>query len=320
MAAAMAGPLAGCSSGGGSGGGSSAEFTVVVSDPPLADLVRRVAGDRAEVVGLVPLGADGHTYQPRPEDARKLAKADLYIENGMGLNGAVSMFALKNYPSGTPHVELARSIPTQEVIATDTPEQIASHGHAHSFNAHLWPDPVYAAAYVGVIEQALADADPEGEPAYQQRAAALAAQIKAMGEAFAVAIETIPPQNRKLVVYHDAWSYFGRRYGLPVVGNIQPADFSEPSAAEVRATIEQVKKAGVPAFFGSEVFPSDVLKTIAEETGARYVADLSDDKLPGAPGAPEHGYVGMMVANVRAVVSALGGDQAALDAVDPARR
>jgi ABC-type Zn uptake system ZnuABC Zn-binding protein ZnuA len=88
----------------------------------------------------------------------------------------------------------------------------------------------------------------------------------------------------------------------------------------VRATIEQVKAAKVPAFFGSEVFPSDVLDTIAEETGAKYVADLSDDRLPGQPGAPEHGYIGMMVQNTRIIVDALGGDAGLLDSVDPTKR
>jgi ABC-type Zn uptake system ZnuABC Zn-binding protein ZnuA len=73
----------------------------------------------------------------------------------------------------------------------------------------------------------------------------------------------------------------------------------------------------VPAFFGSEVFPSDVLEAIEAESGAQYVADLSDDQLPGEPGSPEHSYVGMMVANTRSIVTALGGDPSALDLVTP---
>lgn len=304
----------------GGASGSKAEFQVVVSDPPLADLVRRVAGDGADVVGLVPLGADGHTYEPRPEDARKLADADLYIENGMGLNNTVSQFAFQNYPENTPHVELSQAIPQKEVIATDSPELVASHGHAHSFNAHFWPDPVYAVKYVRVIEGVLTELDPSGADGYKARAEALATDIESLHDAFEATIDTIPAKNRKLVVYHDAWSYFGRRYGLPVLGAIQPTDFSEPSAAEVRRTIEQVRQADVPAFFGSEVFPSDVLDAIAEETDAEYVSDLSDDRMPGDPGDPEHSYIGMMVANTRAIVAALGGETEGLDAVDPAKR
>jgi ABC-type Zn uptake system ZnuABC Zn-binding protein ZnuA len=294
-------------------------LSVVVSDRPLADLVARVAGPEVAVTSVVPMGANGHTYEPRPEDARTLAKADVYIENGMGLNTVVSSFARSNYPTGTPHYALADVIPPREVLATDTPEQIAAHGHAHSFNAHFWPDPVYAAAYVNRIAEIMAKADPDGAAGYQERAAALVAKLKSLDVAFAAAIATIPEANRKMVVYHDSWSYFGRRYGLPVIGAIQPTDFSEPSAAELRRTIDQVRAARVPAFFGSEVFPSGVLKVIQEESGATYVADLSDDALPGNPGDPQHSYVGMMVANVRTIVTALGGNASGLDAVDPAR-
>jgi ABC-type Zn uptake system ZnuABC Zn-binding protein ZnuA len=295
-----------------------AKFTVVVSDPPLADLVRQVAGAEVEVASVVPLGADGHTYEPRPEDARTLATADMYIENGLNLNNVVTSFAVSTYPEGTPHHVLSEVISPAEIIATDTAEEIASHGHAHNYNAHFWPDPVYAMAYVNRIRDALVEFDPAGQAGYDERAAAFVTQLEGTDAAFRAAIATIPEANRKMVVYHDSWSYFGRRYGLPVIGAIQPTDFSEPSAAEVRATIEQVRAAGVPAFFGSEVFPSDVLAAIEEESGAAYVADLSDDVLPGDPGSPGHSYVGMMVANTRTIVTALGGDPAALDAVDPA--
>ncbi len=312
----LAAALAGCSSGGGDDG----RLRVAVSDPPLADLTRRVAGDALEVVGLVPLGADGHTYEPRPEDARKLAGAHLYIENGLGLNDTVTAFARDALPEDTPMIALATTVPPQEIIPAESPDQIAAHGHAHVFNVHFWPDPVYAVGYVREIERALSELDPTGAEGYRQRAGALVAEIESLRTAIDAAVGTIPVANRKLVVYHDAWSYFGRRFGLPVVGAVQPANFSEPSASEVRATIQQVRQARVPAFFGSEVFPSDVLAAIAEETGARYYADLSDDRLPGRPGDPEHGYVGMMVDNARAIVNALGGNAGALDPVDPKKR
>lgn len=295
-----------------------AAFTVVVADQPITDLVRQVAGPAVRVSSVVPIGADGHTYEPRPEDARLLAEADVYIENGFDLNNVVTAFASVNYPVGTPHFVLSEAIPESEIIASDSAEEIAAHGHAHSYNAHFWPDPNYAIAYVNQIGQILSGFDPADAAGYASRAAAFVGQLQQMDAAFRTAIATIPEQNRKMVVYHDSWSYFGRRYGLPVIGTIQPTDFSEPSAAELRATIEEVKAAGVPAFFGSEVFPSDVLEVIEQESGATYVADLSDDRLPGDLGSPEHSYRGMMVANVRTIVTALGGDPVALDAIDPA--
>jgi ABC-type Zn uptake system ZnuABC Zn-binding protein ZnuA len=115
------------------------------------------------------------------------------------------------------------------------------------------------------------------------------------------------------VVYHDAWSYFARDYGLEMVTAVQPADFSEPSAAEVRAIIDLIRAEQIPAIFGSEAFPTAVLDAIADETGAAYVGDLSDDELPGSPGDPEHSYLELMRANARLIVTSLGGDTTALN-------
>jgi ABC-type Zn uptake system ZnuABC Zn-binding protein ZnuA len=291
------------------------DLNIVVSDPPIADLVRQVAGPAVSVESIVPLGADGHTYEPGPADARALADADIYIENGLDMNAVVTAFAIANYPAGVRHFELSDVIPRQELISTDTAEEIAAHGHAHDFNAHFWPDLRYATMYVERIAEILIQQHPEGAAGYRERADVVTAQLDEMDDAFVTALATIPRENRKLVVYHDSWSYYGRRYSIPVVGAIQPTDFSEPSAAELRSTIEEVREANVPAFFGSEVFPSDVLEVIEEESGATYVADLSDDRLPGEPGSPEHSFQGMMLQNTRIIVEALGGEASALDAI-----
>jgi ABC-type Zn uptake system ZnuABC Zn-binding protein ZnuA len=97
---------------------------------------------------------------------------------------------------------------------------------------------------------------------------------------------------------------------------VQPADFSEPSPQEVAALIAQIKREGVPAIFGSEVFPSSVLAQIARESGAKFIDKLRDDDLPGAASAPEHTYIGMMVEDTRLLTEALGGKADALAAVD----
>lgn len=289
-------------------------FTVVADLDPIADLVREVAGDRAEVVSLVPTGLDGHTYQPRTNDVATIATAHLLVSNGGGLNVAVEDLAEQNLPRGSPLVRLAEEmVRPDELLFTDVHSHDGQPEHGHGGNVHLWTNPPYAVRYVQRIATALAEVDPAGEEVYRTNAAELTGRLLELSDAIGEAVATIPPADRQLVVYHDSWSYFGRNYGLEVVGAIQPADFSEPSAAELAAMIEQIRAADVPAFFGSEVFPSDVLDAVARESGATYVADLNDDRLPGEPGDPVNGYVGMMAENVRTIVGALGGDTAALD-------
>lgn len=301
----------------GTGPATASTRRVLVSDPANTAIVREIAGDLLVVESIVPPGANGHTYEPVPGDAIKAANADLYIENGMELNTSVTNFVRANYRPGTPEVALADVIPKNEVLSTDSAAEIASHGHAHSFNAHFWTNPAYAILYAQRISAALSQLDPANSDTYSARAGAFVNRLQVLDTAFRAAIDSIPPNNKKLVVYHDSWSYFGRRYGIPIVGAIQPVSFSEPSAAEIRKMIDQIRTEAVPAFFGSEVFPSDVLNAIASETNAKYFSDLSDEELPGEPGSPEHSYEGMMIQNVRMITSALGGNTSVLDGLVP---
>jgi ABC-type Zn uptake system ZnuABC Zn-binding protein ZnuA len=129
-------------------------------------------------------------------------------------------------------------------------------------------------------------------------------------------VASVPPDNRKLLTYHDSWAYFAARYGMTVIGAVQPSDFSEPSAREVARLIRQIQAEKLTAVFGSKVFASDVLETIAKESGAVYIDELSDDDLPGDPGDPLHSYLGLSVSNLRIMIPALGGDASALDGFD----
>ena len=119
------------------------------------------------------------------------------------------------------------------------------------------------------------------------------------------------------MTYHDSFPFFAPRYGFEIIGAVQPSDFTEPSAREVARLIDQVRETGVPAIFGSEVFPSPVMKQIAKEGGARFIDQLRDDDLPGSHGDERHSYLGMMLSNVETIVSALGGSADAMSGFDP---
>ena len=114
-----------------------------------------------------------------------------------------------------------------------------------------------------------------------------------------IAVQTVPEANRKLLTYHDSWAYWADNYDFTVIGAIQPSDFSEPSASEVADLIDQVEAENVPAIFGSEVFPSDVLETIADETGASTSTTCATTTCPASPATTCHSYLGLMVQNMR---------------------
>lgn len=291
-----------------------ASLRVVTTVAPITSIVENVAGDRAQVTGIVPEGVNSHTFRPVPSDARTMAEADLIILNGLDLEIPTLKLARANKRPDTPVLLLANRTVTERDYVFDFSFP-RDQGHP---NPHLWPDPVHGMSYARLVRDALSGADPEGRAVYQANARRYLAQLRALDGAIAAAVATVPPGNRRLLTYHDSWPYFARRYGFSVIGAVQPSSFSEPSPREVARLIDQLKRARVPAVFGSEAFPSPVLRQIAREAETTFIDSLRDDDLPGEAGDPVHSYTGMMLANVRTIVSALGGSADALETVDPA--
>ena len=175
-------------------------------------------------------------------------------------------------------------------------------------NPHLWMNPRHALRYAAIVRDALTENDAKNRDYYQGNFDRFATVLKQLDEAIAKDHLTVPEKNRKLLTYHDSWAYWARLYGWTVLGAIQPSDFKEPSAKELADLISQIKKEGVPAIFGSEVFPSKTLETIAKESGAVYEDQLSDDEPPGKVKDANHTYVGMLVEDMRIMFSRLGGN------------
>jgi ABC-type Zn uptake system ZnuABC Zn-binding protein ZnuA len=173
-----------------------------------------------------------------------------------------------------------------------------------------------AKAYAQVVRDVLSRRDPDNAVTYATNFDAFAAKVDALDVAMTSAVATIPTVQRKLVTYHDAYAYFAKHYGFTVIGALQPSSFDEPTPKEIAGLIDQITAEGVTAIFGSEVFPSPVLEQIGAETGVRYVDVLRDDDLIGAPGDPEHSWLGLMRFNFATMVDALGGDSSVLKTVD----
>jgi ABC-type Zn uptake system ZnuABC Zn-binding protein ZnuA len=291
----------------------STRLNVLTTVAPLTSIVKNVGGPFIELHGLIPGGTDSHTFEPRPSDIRYIVAADIIILNGLSLEVPTEKLALANQKPEARMVKLGDQTiaPKDYVFDRSFPK---SAGHP---NPHLWMNPLYAARYAELVRDALAELNPEHVTSYQERTRQFTQRLHELDRAIAAAVETIPPKHRKLLTYHDSFAYFAPRYGLTVIGAIEPASFSEPSPREVARVIRQLQQEKLPAVFGSEVFPSKVLDQIAREAGVQFIATLRDDDLPGTPGLPQHSYIGMMLENVRTIVTALGGRADALQGIDP---
>ena len=285
---------------------------VVATVSPITNLVYNIGGEHILLSGIVPEGVNSHTFEPAPSDAIKLSQADLIFINGLNLELPSLRLAEANLKEGAEIILLGEQTITPDEYVYD----FSFPKEAGNPNPHLWTNPMYALRYAEVIRDKLVERDPVNADAYRANYNALAQRIADLDEAIQKTTASIPAGHRKLLTYHDSFAYFAPRYGYTVIGAIQPADFSEPSAQEVAGLITQVRQEGVPAIFGSEVFPSPVLDQIGREAGVSYVDTLRDDDLPGEPGAPDHSYLGLMVYDLKIMAGALGGDPSLMDSVD----
>jgi ABC-type Zn uptake system ZnuABC Zn-binding protein ZnuA len=286
---------------------------VLTTVAPLTNIVKNVGGPFIDLHGLIPGGTDSHTFEPAPSYAKYVAAADLIVLNGLDLETPTEKLALANKKPTARLVKLG----DQTITAKDYVFDRSFPKSGGYPNPHLWMNPIYAARYAELVRDALSEIDPAHAAQYRERTQTYTARLTALDRAIAAAVATIPPQNRRLLTYHDSFAYFAPRYGLTVIGAIEPASFAEPSPREVARVIRQLKQEKVPAIFGSEVFPSKVLNQIGREAGVWFVDTLRDDDLPGTPGSPGHSYIGMMLEDVRTMVTALGGQPEALQGIDP---
>ena len=309
---ALAAPTALAACGGeGAWSASDGRLRVVTTVAPITSIVSAVGGDRVAVEGLVPEGTDSHTFEPPPRAAAVLADADVLFVNGLGLEEPTQDLADANLPDHAAVVELG----DETITPDDYRYDVSFPEDGGKPNPHLWTNPPMAARYAEVVKDALVELDPDDAEAYEDNLAAFSARVDELDAAVRTATATVDPADRTLLTYHDAYAYFADEYGWEVIGAIQPSDFDEPSPQDVADLITQVRDTGVPAIFGSEVFPSPVLEQIGEETGVRYVDVLRDDDLPGEPGDDEHSWLGLMRFDFATMVEALGGDASALGAV-----
>ena len=256
--------------------------------------MRQAGGNEVRVTSLVPAGADPHTYSPTPSDVRAIAGADLVVMNGLGVDDWLTPLLAEAKLSASALVQLG---PNEPGVA-----YLAGTDGTGSVNPHLWMNVAYAELYVKRIVAALQAAAPAKQAALQASGDAYLARLAALDTAIRAQIATIPPANRKLVSYHDAFPYFAAAYGLTIVGSVVPSPGQDPSAGQVAALIDAIRASGVKAIFSEAQFNPKVEQQLAAEAGVTVVSNLYDDALGQAP---VDTYEGMMRWDADRVVEAL---------------
>ena len=271
------------------GCGGDDDATVVATTTQVADLARNVAGDRAEVAGILTANADPHGYEPRARDVKRLAGAKLVLRSG----GEVDEWLEEAQASAGSNARVV-------TLGEDTRDE-----------PHWWQDPRAAIAAVAKLRDGLTEVDPDGRSAYEANARRYVQRLRALDRGIAACVATIPAGQRKLVTTHDALGAYAKRYGLEVIATVIPSRSTrgQASAGETAELVRTIRREQVPAVFAESSVNADVEEAIARESGAKVSAPLWADAL-GPKGSPGATYVGSLEANTRTIVAALGGDAA----------
>lgn len=272
---------------------SPAKLPVVATFSILADFARNVGGERIEVTALVGPNGDTHVYQPKPDDARKLAAARLILVNGLGLEGWIDRL-IKASGAKAPVIVTTKGI---------SPQQMREEGRTGP-DPHAWQSIANAKIYVGNIRDALIAVDPDGAPAYRANTQDYLGKLDKLEQEGAANIAKIPPERRQIITTHDAFGYFGTAYGFRFIAPQGVSTETEASARDVAKIIRQIKAGKIPAVFLENVTDQRLLQSIAAESGAKIGGTLYSDAL-SPPDGPAANYIEMMRNNIKQLSAAL---------------
>lgn len=280
-------------------------YTVVCTVGMVADVVRNVAGEHAQVVQLMEAGVDPHGYKPTRDDIVRLQQADVIFYSGLLLEGKLSS-TLEKLSEAKKVYAVTDGIPRDRLIAPE-----GGHGE---HDPHVWMDASLWASTASVIAGKLAEHDPKNAETYRKNADAYAARCLQLFEWGKQVMATVPADQRVLVTSHDAFNYFGRAYQVDVMGVQGISTESEANVRDINQLVDTLVTRKVKAVFvESSVAPKNLQAVIegAKSRGNTVTigGELFSDAM-GTTGTYEGTYLGMIDHNITTVVKALGGQVA----------
>jgi manganese/iron transport system substrate-binding protein len=266
---------------------------VVTTFTILADMAANVAGEAADVVSLIPAGAEVHNFQPTPSDIRAASDAQLVLWNGLGLEAWFERF-FRNL----------RDVPAVVVSEGITPIAISSGPYSGQPNPHAWMSTTDALVYVENIRAAFAAADPANAETYAANAAAYAARIEALAAPVRERLEAIPPGRRWLATSEGAFSYLARDFALNEVYIWPINEDSTGTPQQIRRAIDLIRENEVPVIFSESTVDPRSAEQVARETGIAYGGVLFVDSL-SQEGGPVPSYLDLIRVTTTRIAEAL---------------
>lgn len=292
------------------------KVNIVCTVFPAYDFSREIAGERGNVILLMPPGAESHSYEPTPQDMAALSKCDLIIANG----GVGEQWLEAMLSAGEVDVPVVRMLDCVEILEEEHREgmQDAQHAHEHDENCgheheheaesdeHVWTSPVNAARISRSISEALGVIDPDGAVYYTANYAAYSEKLMELDEKFR---QVTDAAEHRLMIFADRFPvrYFTEEYGIEYYAAFPGcAEDTEPSARTVAFLIDKVREEGIGAVYYIEFSNEKMADVIVEDTGCKKLLFHSCHNVGADELEAGVSYLSLMERNLESLKEGMG--------------
>ncbi|NOV03879.1 metal ABC transporter substrate-binding protein [Paenibacillus planticolens] len=295
--------LSGCAA---SSSSSNGKLSVVTTFYPMYEFTKQVAGDHAEVIALIPAGAEPHDWEPSAKDMKKVKNADVFVYNGIVEGWAEQALSSAGNQKrvvveASKGIELMEGLPEEDEDHKDKDHKEAAEGK--KMDPHVWLDPALAQKEVESIAAGLSQADPAHKEDYRKNADVYIGKLKALDENYRTSLGQV--KQKDFVTQHAAFGYLAKQYGLtqvPIAG-LSPEE--EPSPAQMADIITFAKANQVKTIFFETLVDPKVAQTIAKELNAKTAVLNPLEGLTDEEKKQNLDYIGIMTNNLEALKKAL---------------
>ncbi|ABS21839.1 metal ABC transporter substrate-binding protein [Bacillus cytotoxicus] len=275
--------FAGCSTKNNSVAKKGDKLSVYTTIFPLADFTKKIGGDYVNVETIYPPGADSHTYEPSQKQTVQIAKADLFVYNGAGLEPFAEKMEKTLKQENVQTVNASQGIDLHASSEDEHHEQESDHkehGHHHDQDPHVWLDPILAMKQAEKIKDALVKLQPEHKKEFEKNFAALQTKFTDLDDHFKSVVTNA--KTKEILVSHAAYGYWEHRYGLKQIPIAGISSSEEPSQKELAAITKTAKEHGLKYILFETFSTPKVAEVIQKETGTKilrlnHLATISED-------------------------------------------
>jgi ABC-type Zn uptake system ZnuABC Zn-binding protein ZnuA len=272
------------------------KLKVVSTASMIYDMAINISGDLVDNELIVPIGGDPHKYEPRPSDAKLIADADQIFMNGLTFEGWL--------------LKLINNSNTSATVDTVTNgiKPIGHSKYAEAYDPHAWMDVSLSIKYIDNILNALVKLDPENKRTYIDNHADYKAKLEELDKYIQNRIQEIPKENRIIITTHDAFAYYGKRYGLRLEALMGISTETDATSQDMVRVSKAIKEFNVPALFVESTINPKIVEQIAKDNNISIGGELYTDSI-GGPETEGNSYYNMMKHNTDTIVEALKGNK-----------